>query len=78
MRCTIRIDDLSHMRAGDMIPWQGRPLRLTCDPEWTDGQWQAHGTWESYDVRITQQPGDTILVWHDKPRKTPSHQSFYR
>lgn len=69
MRCTIRIDDLGHMRAGDMMPWHGRPLRLTSDPELVAGEWVARGMWEEYSVRITQQPGDAILVWHTQRQR---------
>lgn len=63
MPCTIPLLDLATMRAGDMISWHRRPLHLTSDPRRVDGEWSANGTWEGYEVRVTQRRGEGVLVW---------------
>lgn len=68
MRCTLDPLHIRHMRQGDMISWHRRPLHLTSDPVRTGGEWSAEGTWEGHMVRVTQAPGEEVLVWAERKK----------
>ena len=73
---TIPLLDLAAMRAGDMISWHRRPLKLTSDPRRVGGEWSARGTWEGYVVTVTQRRGEEVMVWTERsppPRREPPH-----
>jgi hypothetical protein len=62
MRC-IRLDDLGHLKAGDMIPWNRHPLWLTTTPRREGARWDALGTWDWRAVRVRQEVGAELEVW---------------